>query len=1219
MSRSVAMPSTHHEDWPAVLVPTDRPRLAGQVARCTATASISRDSVALAPDQFLLACFAALLFRYSGQRRINVAHGGQQTRYLVTGKATVAELVRAQRPGPVVDQADRSGELRLDVGPQRIELHYDPALFDPASADQLLANLRTLTADAARTPQRPIELLQLMSKAELRTVLVDWNDTGRRRDDRRCLHTGFELAAAGEPDAIAVVQQGRRWTYAEINRAANRLAHYLRGQGIGPDVRVGICLPRSARLLIGVLAVLKAGGAFVPIDPQHPPARVASMVTGSRCALMITESGLAGALDAEASPQLLLDRDAELLADQPSSDLAPSAGPDNLCYIIHTSGSTGIPKPIALRHQGVTNNLEDLNSRFEVGADDSVLALSSPSFDMSIYEFLGLTAAGGTVVIPDPELVRDPAHWAQLIAEEQVTIWNSAPALLGLLTDQSELAGNSLPSLRLALLGGDWVPLTLPDRARQASPALRVIVMGGATEASIHSTIFEVTELDPAWTSIPYGRAMANQRTYILDEAGQPVPPGVPGELQLAGTGLARGYLDQPELTAARFHEWSYGQIQGERLYRTGDLARYDRDGLIELLGRIDLQVKINGLRIELGEIESVLLGHPAVRQVATAARDNQLVGYVVLEKASSGSDVHDPIVADQLIKLAAERLPDYMVPSHVVVLDRLPLSPNGKVDRAALPAPEPDRAPYRPPSSAAELLLAELVGQLLGVDRVGLDDDLLSLGGDSVRTIQLVSRAKARGLIITAADVLGLRTIEAIAAVARSQPGASPQVSAPAAFELVDPAGRAALVERYPGLSEIWPMTPMQAGMLFEALLDEQGGATYRLQTIIELTAPAAAGRLDADRLRGACNQLVARHASLRAGFVSDVTDDPVQVVLAGAEPPWQQLDLSQLSAAEQAGVVDRLLGSERESLPDLDSPPLLRFALAALAADRALLVLSAHHVLYDGWSEQLLAGELAELYAGIELAPAGNFRDYLQWLARQDRAAGVQAWRARLAGAGPTLLAAAPDPAQPVAMRQLLVPLGGQELVPDHRLRVTRGTIAQAAWAIALAELTGTDEVTFGVTVSGRPGELPGVESTIGLFINTIPLRVRVDPDQRIAELFEQLAGAQVSMLAHEHLSLSDIQEAAGVGRLFDTLLVCQSFPAAGTGNDAVRVGKIDSIGMGNYPLTLLVEADRLVLQYDQRCHDAERIVMISERFRQLAGQLTGIATADRTVGSL
>jgi amino acid adenylation domain-containing protein len=360
--------------------------------------------------------------------------------------------------------------------------------------------------------------------------------------------------------------------------------------------------------------------------------------------------------------------------------------PGDLCYVIHTSGSTGEPKPIALCHQGVANNVADLNSRYEVGPGDAVLALSSPSFDMSVYEFLGMTAAGGTVVVPETGRAHDVAHWAELLDAHRVTVWNSAPALLDLLVGHLEQHPPAGPlGLRLALLGGDWIGVRLPDRLRALAPGARFIALGGATEASIHSTLFEVQCTDPAWTAIPYGRPMANQRTYILDEARRPVPVGVAGELYLAGDGLARGYLDRPDQTRQRFCQWSYGEVAGERLYRTGDLARFRSDGVIELLGRADSQVKIQGVRVELGEVEAVLRRHPGVQDAVAAAPgptdgDRQLVGYVVPREGPAPT-------AEDLHAHAARWLPAVMVPARFLVLDTLPLSPNGKVDRRALRA----------------------------------------------------------------------------------------------------------------------------------------------------------------------------------------------------------------------------------------------------------------------------------------------------------------------------------------------------------------------------------------------------------------------------------------------------------------------------------------------------------------------------------------------------
>ncbi|MEV6120218.1 non-ribosomal peptide synthetase [Streptomyces sp. NPDC052077] len=772
---------------PPALLPADRPRRPGTVPRLTGTATAPLGPGArTAPGDLLLAGFAALLHRWTGQAALSFAartpeRGAVRVGRAVSGTATLADLARDLGKGcaPAAAAAPDEFELTLpepagDGARREALLRYDPALFDRATADRLLDGYRTLLEDALTTPDRPVERLALLPEPELRRMLVEWNDTRADLPHESCLHTAFEDRAAGAPDAPALIGTDRSWTYREVNEAANRLAHHLRDLGIGPGRRVGICLERSFDLLVAVLGVLKAGGAYVPLDPGYPGQRLAAMTTGSSCAAVVSRSGPARGLPLAdtrpGGPTVLLDRDAELLATRPAHDPEGGATPDDLAYVIHTSGSTGAPKPIALRHRGVVNNIADLNTRYGVGPGDRVLALSSPSFDMSVYEFLGLTAAGGTVVLPDPGRAKDPEHWAELLAAHRVTVWNSAPALLDLVVGHLADTGSPpLPDLRLALLGGDWIPVTLPDRARALFPALRFTALGGATESSIHSTLYEVTETDPAWTSIPYGRPMANQRTYILDDLLQPVPPGVPGELHLAGTGLARGYLDRPEQTAERFLDWSFGPVRDERLYRTGDVARYGPDGLIELLGRSDFQVKLHGLRIELGEIEAVLRAHEDVREAVAAARpdgsgDLRLVAYVV-PAPGAGPD------PGAITRHAARSLPAYMVPGTVVVLDGLPLTPNGKVDRKALPEPpeEPagERDGYAAPATETERTVAGIFATVLSVRRVGADSDFFAVGGNSLQALRAVTRlSKHFGIRANVRMLHGGSTVSSIASV---------------------------------------------------------------------------------------------------------------------------------------------------------------------------------------------------------------------------------------------------------------------------------------------------------------------------------------------------------------------------------------------------------------------------------------------------------------------
>ncbi|HEU5471981.1 MAG TPA: amino acid adenylation domain-containing protein [Actinophytocola sp.] len=1191
------------QPWPPVLVPADRPRRPGSVRRTAVLrAELRLPRLALgAHADIVSAGFAAVLYRYTGQDRISLRQDGAQVRVRVGGESTLRELTAAVAIGRV--RSSGPAELELRVLDGAVELHYDAALFNRDTVERLVDHYRTLLWDGVTHPDRPVSRLRLMTDPELRRVLLDWNRTEADLPHDACLHEAFQYWVGRSPNAVAVVHGRQRWTYRQLNASANRLAHHLRALGVGPDVRVGLCLDRSPGLLVAVLAILKAGGAYVPIDPDYPAARIAAMVEGTACSVTISRSAVSGNLpDTGAGKLILLDRDARPLSGWPEHDPDAVAGPDNLCYVIHTSGSTGAPKPIALCHRGVVNNLADLNTRFRVGPGDSVLALSSPSFDMSVYELLGITGAGGTVVLPEPGRTRDPRHWAELLAGHRVTIWNSAPALLGLLVEALEQAGGpALPYLRLAMLGGDWVPVPLADRVRAIAPGVRFIVLGGATEASIHSTIYEVTATDSGWPSIPYGRPMANQRTYILDDTGTPVPPGVAGELYLAGIGLARGYLDQPERTAERFSTWSYGEVRGERLYRTGDLARFGPDGLIELLGRKDFQVKINGLRVELGEIEAVLRAHPGVRQVAVAARDGRLVGYVVPAGGLSEDDLRE---------LAASRLPAYMVPGAFLMLDRLPLSPNGKLDRAALPEPDRAVAGYRAGRSTRERALAEVYAEVLGLDRVGVDDDYLALGGDSIRAIQIVTKARGRGIEITPQQVLGLRSVAALAGVARVATESTVDDSAP--LVTVRPADLAAWRLRYRRVADVWPLTPMQAGMLYESMRTDTGPDAYQLQTVYHLSGP-----VDPVRLRAAGQAVLDRYANLRAAFVTDAADELVAVPVDGVALPWREIDLS--GAPDDA--VRRFLAEDRARRFDPNTPPLLRMTLLRRGPERAALVVTAHHALIDGWSEQVLARDLVRLYAADEPEPVPGFRDFLAWLCRRDPDKSARAWADELAGvSGPTMLVPGASRARTADVAEVRVDLSPAEsrLLTGGAaaLGVTPSTLVQGAWAILLAALTGRTDVVFGATVAGRPAELTGVESMVGLFINTVPVRARTDPGDTIADLLTGLQIRQTALLDHQHLGLTEIHRIAGVDALFDTLVVFQSYPPGAGAAAGIEITAIDSVGTGSYPLTLIVTPGRLILQHDRDLVPEPAVRRLGTRFRAVLGQLAG---PDRALGTL
>ena len=537
------------------------------------------------------------------------------------------------------------------------------------------------------------------------------------------LHTLFNAQVPQRGQKKAAVTSDRSLSYEELYRRSNQVGHRLRQLGARPNGLVAVCMEKGWEQIVAVLGILESGAAYLPIDPELPTERRFSLQQRGEVELVLTQSWIDEKLEWPGFVQRLCLDNGELTSVD-NHPLDPVAGPEDLAYVIYTSGSTGLPKGVMIDHRGAVNTIIDINQRFGVGPDDRVLALSSLSFDLSVYDIFGTLAAGGTIVVPAASATRDPAHWSDLLEREQVTIWNSVPALMEMWVEYVA-ARTERPacSLRLVMMSGDWIPVTLPDRIKALDEHVQVISLGGATEASIWSILYPIEQVDPAWRSIPYGKPMWNQQFHVLDDTFEPRPVWTPGPLYIGGAGLAKGYWRDEEQTARSFitHPRT-----GERLYRTGDLGRYLPDGNIEFLGRKDLQVKIQGYRVELGEIEAALKEHPAVREgVATAIGElrgsKRLVAYVVPHQGQS------PAIRE-LRQHLQEKLPQYMLPSAFVLLEALPLTPNGKVDRRALPSP--DQIPletegdFVEPRDALELELTQMWKDLLGIQRVGMRDN---------------------------------------------------------------------------------------------------------------------------------------------------------------------------------------------------------------------------------------------------------------------------------------------------------------------------------------------------------------------------------------------------------------------------------------------------------------------------------------------------------------
>ncbi|MFF1376346.1 amino acid adenylation domain-containing protein [Streptomyces sp. NPDC058308] len=1622
-------------------------------------------------------------------------------------------------------QAVRLQSARMDLSVSLAEQHDDDGspdgisgvisyrtdLFDHGTVSAMAERFIRVLESGVAAPAQRVASFDVLSEDERRHVLEEWNDTATPELAGSAAEL-FQERAVAVPDAIALSADGVHVSYADLNARANRLARLLVERGIGPEHIVALAIPRSPDLITALLAVLKAGASYLPLDTTYPVDRIRFMLRDARPSLVLAHSSAADILsEQDDTSVVVLDTPAvrEHLAVLDASDLTDAdrlgaPDPAHPAYVIYTSGSTGTPKGVTVPHRGLANFALAQSEQWGIGVGSRVLQFLSPSFDAAASEFFTALLTGGTLVLADAERLTPGPDLLELLRTEEITHCTLVPSVLRVLSEKT------LPGSLTLIVGGEACG---PEIVERWSAGRKMFNAYGPTEITVCATLSEA--LSGAVVP-PIGRPIANVRTYVLDEGLSPVPPGVPGELYVAGPGVARGYLNRPGLTAERFVADPYGPA-GSRMYRTGDLVRWNGDGTLQFLGRADDQVKLRGFRIELGEVEAALTACPGVASAAALIRedrpgDRRLVGYVVAEDDEAGGGAAGAgLDVEQVKKAVGARLPEYMVPTAVVLLDALPLSAHGKLDLRALPVPDYTRAttPARAPGTPHERIIAGLFADVLGLDadRVGVDDGFFALGGDSISSIVLVTRAREHGLDLTPRDVFKDQTPEALArrarpvgddggsgygrsggdgsdagragvgevpltpvmhwllepghpfdafhqsvlvqvpggidraqlgdvlqalvdhhdmlrarlvrrdgtdaewfldvpqagavqvephlahvvtagldderrrallvhhaeqacgrlaphdgvmlqavwfdngpvepgqlllsihhlvvdgvswrillpdlavagtavlagrtpelapvgtsfrhwahrltelaaepratatlsqwtemlsrpeprlgqdsedahevggtgdrsardtadtlaslrvrvpaeltealltrvpaslhsttnevlltglavalagwrdaprhtsthtstlidleghgrqddlagadtarvvgwftsmAPVRLDPGAvpaaelrtggpavgralqqvkeqlravpdngfaygllrhlnpetapvlaqlpAPQVSfnylgrftvpvpgadtaaadwqqvpgnpslggldprmraphplminavtvdsadgsalsatfkwpearfprhrvqeladawlaalaalgahaegpaaagrTPSDLDLVDLTQQqiARLEQQHPALADVWPLSPLQEGMLFHALAD--GADPDALDVYMVQMALRLDGYVDGEALRAAAQRMLERHPNLRAAFRHDGLDRPVQVIEDGTQLPWQYVDLSDgaKAGADTEAALDEFLSGERARRFDLAQAPLMRFALVRLGEDRHCLAITQHHILTDGWSSALHINELLALYRlyasggdDSALPRPTPYRDYLTWLVERDRTAAQDAWTQAMAGAEPTYAAAvAPSADQgSTSLPERLVSHLDADTTAEldaqaRRAGVTLNTLVQCAWGVLLGRMTGQDDVVFGAVVSGRSPEIPGIEGMIGLFINTVPVRVRLDSEDTWADLATRVQDEQGALLPHQHLSLTEIQRAAGTGSLFDTVVAFENYLSPRTANPAEDAGGLRVTGAkgydgAHYPLNLvIVPGPELRLRLDYR----------------------------------
>ncbi|MGK8893959.1 non-ribosomal peptide synthase/polyketide synthase [Burkholderia gladioli] len=1128
--------------------------------------------------------------------------------------------------------------LYVSAGAEGLDclFEYDTDLFDTATVELLARRFVRLLDAVLAQPSRRVGELPLMEREERRRVLEDWNATAVEPRDagEPALHLRIEQQAARTPEATALVFEGDSLSYGELERRANRLAHALIAAGVRPDQPVALCLERSLEMMVALLGTLKAGAAWLPIDPALPRERIALMLDTARPAAILGHSRLAARLPAhDGLPLLLVDQQPAGAADSPA-DHSPGlpVHPGQLAYVIFTSGSTGTPKGVGVDHAGIGNRLAWMQRAYPIGAGDRVLQKTPLSFDVSVWELFWPLREGATLVIARPGGHQDPAYLHALIASERISTLHFVPSMLDAFL-QARPAG-ALPALRQVMCSGEALPAALVARFARALPRVALHNLYGPTEASVDVSAWSwpapeagsAADAIPAVVPavIPIGKPIANTRLYVLDEAGQPAPAGVPGELHIAGIGLARGYLNRPALSAERFVPDPFAATPGQRMYRTGDLARHLPDGTLEYLGRIDEQLKLRGLRIEPGEIEAAIARLPGVRETVVVARefgpgDRRLVAYVTGE----GFDAAAAPAA-----LSAS-LPDYMVPAHFVRLAALPLSAHGKLERRALPAPEARAAEgaggangFAAPVTALQRALAAIWADVLKLERVGLDEHFFAAGGHSLLATQLVARIRRDlGLELPLHAIFEAPTLGRLAA-------------------RIEDAGAGTRLETPVLRAEHFGPPPLSTGQQRLWFLDQlqPGSSAYLIPLALRLS-----GRLDVEAFRRAVNAVVARHDVLRTTFPM-VDGEPVQTVAPRLDIEVPLTALDTLPAEQREARAAELADQAARAPLDLARGPLLRAGLLRLAADRHVAMLTLHHIIADAWSVGVLLNEIAECYqAALEGRPAAlpelaiQYTDFAAWqrerLSRGALDTQLDYWVHQLADA-PTLLPLPTDHARPPVQRYLGATLDFRvpaETVAalgeiGRRGGATLFMTLTAAFKVLLARHAGQADICVGTPIANR--RQAELEPLIGLFINTLVLRDRIELHEGFDALLTRVRDTALAAYARQDVPFEQVVDALQLTRhmshsvLFQVLVELQNVPLTAAPMPGLEVEPFATPGhAAKFDLTLTmcqVEGGLdCSLTYNTDLFEAATIERMAGHFRRL---LAGIVAAPSTrVGAL
>jgi amino acid adenylation domain-containing protein len=1015
---------------------------------------------------------------------------------------------------------------------------FSTDLFNKETIRRMEQHFQIILNQIVSDPKQLVNEFTLLSNEEIYKVTVEWNNTESDHDLKQPLHHLFERQVEKTPNLVAVLDKNKSLSYKNFNKLANQLAHHLRRLGVGPETVVAIYMERSIEMVVALYAVLKAGGAYLPIDPHYPKKHTDWVIEDSHPTVILTQAAQSSSLDYVHCPIVIVQPNGEGFDDMPSDNPRVEIDPENMAYIIYTSGSTGKPKGVIIPHCGICNRILWMQEEYKLSSEDRVLQKTPYTFDVSVWEFFWPMMVGASLYISDPDGHKDPYYLADIISQSKITTIHFVPSMLRPFLENKSIS--ECKTLERVFCSGESLN---PDLAKLCLDLLSANLYNlyGPTETSVDVSSWQCLRNKPL-QRVLIGRPIANIQLYILDSLMQPVPIGVHGELYIGGIGLARGYLNRPELTSERFVTNPFSLIPHSRLYKTGDLSRYLSDGTVEYLGRIDNQVKIRGFRIELEEIESAICTHLQISEaIAIAIRDESGSSRLALYFVPSSFDI--PAACD-LRAYLSERLPEHMLPSLYISLDHIPLLANGKIDRKSLPKPDvTSRADtnrvYIAPISSTERMLCSIYEEILGVRQVGIHDNFFDLGGDSLLVLRAVARIREMGLDVAIHQLYTNASVANVASVIEKNNLIDTQSSNLQPFCLVSLDDRELLPN---DIEEAYPLSKMQEGLVFHSEFSPDY-ETYVMGLHIGLS-------FNQDALNKALTILSRRHPLLRTSFDLLHYSAPLQIVHTDVTIPVNIIDIQRLSAEAQENEIERYMREEKWRKFDWSKAPFLRMIIhkRSLTSNQFTFC----HPLFDGWSMGLLITEFFTIYGALlknkqpplGLPPSLTYRDFV--VLEQNTIgseASLQYWREKLAGAmhssdlprWPANRKSGPGMHVRVTVKVASTTLAGLRQLATLA-EVPFKSVLLAAHMRVVGLLTGRKDVSTGLLVNGRPEKLDA-DRMIGMFLNTVPFSVNLHCKDWI-ELVKETFNSERNMLPHRRFPLAELTRIFGNGgQLFET----------------------------------------------------------------------------------